>query len=106
MFYHSKAWKTVKNIIWLKQHCLCARCGYPVYVDGITTYKDDKRNRRKGIVHHKIYLTDDNYLDESISLNEDYLEGLCIKCHNTEHFKNEILRDDLKFDQFGNLVKK
>lgn len=58
-------------------------------------------------MHHKIHLTDDNYLDYSISLNESYLEGLCIDCHNKEHFKsNNAVRDDLMFDEYGNLVKR
>lgn len=85
---------------------MCARCGQAVFVLGLSKWIPKER-RVKGIVHHKIYLTDDNYLDYSISLNENLLEGLCIDCHNKEHFKsNSSVRDDLMFDEYGNLVKK
>lgn len=38
------------------------------------------------IVHHKIYLTEENYRDPSVSLNLENLEALCQDCHNAEHF--------------------
>lgn len=102
-FYQSKAWKQVRKNIWLKQSCLCARCHRPVYVSGISEYIS-KEKRLKGIVHHKEYLTDNNFIDEKISLNEDNLEGLCIDCHNDEHFDEGITRKDLAFDCEGNLI--
>ena len=102
-FYQTKAWKQVRRNIWLKQYCLCNRCHKPVYVDGISEYIPEER-RTKGIVHHIEYLSDDNYLDDSIALNEDNLEGLCIDCHNKEHFKNNTLRNDVMFDEYGNLI--
>lgn len=106
-FYKSTAWKTVKQNIWLKQSCLCARCKAAVFVKGISDDNIPIKKRLKGIVHHIIYLTDDNYDDPNISLNEKYLEGLCIDCHNKEHFKtNSGVRDDLTFDEYGNLIKK
>ena len=57
-------------------------------------------------MHHIEYLDDINIYDLNVSINEDNLEGLCINCHNEEHFKNEILRDGLYFDEFGNLLEK
>lgn len=104
-FYQTKAWKQMRKIIWLKQSCLCNRCHKAVYVDGISDYIP-KGKRLKGIVHHKEYLTDNNYLDDFISLNEDNLEGICIDCHNKEHFEKAAIRNDLKFDEEGNVIKR
>lgn len=103
--YQTKAWKQQRQYIWLKQHCLCARCNRPVYVNGISKWIP-KDKRLKGIVHHKEYLTDNNFNDMNIALNEDNLEGLCIDCHNTEHFSSAAIRKDLLFDEDGNLIKK
>ena len=102
-FYNSKVWKRVRKNIWLKQNCLCARCKLPCYVDGISDYLP-KEQRRKGIVHHKIYLDDINVYDDEITLNEDNLEGICIDCHNREHFDTST-RKEYKFDENGNLIK-
>lgn len=104
-FYQTKAWKQVRKNIWLKQHCLCARCHRAVYVRGISKYIPLEK-RLKGIVHHKKYLTDMNFNDDSISLNENNLEGLCIDCHNREHFSTSVTRNELMFDEEGNLVKR
>lgn len=105
-FYQTKAWKSVRKNIWIKQSCLCARCHKPVYVDGLSNKNIPKDKRTKGIVHHKVYLTDDNFADISISLNEELLEGLCIDCHNNEHFKLEVVRRDVAFDSEGNLISR
>lgn len=102
-FYQTKAWKKVRKNIWLKQSCLCARCDRPVYVDGLSPWMS-KEKRLKGIIHHKEYLDDTNFNDINISLNEDNLEGLCIDCHNKEHFKSLVTRKDLRFDDDGNII--
>ena len=102
-FYQSKAWKQVRKNIWLDQNCLCARCHRPVYVKGIGEYIPPEK-RLKGIVHHKTYLTDENFIDPMISLDENNLEGLCIDCHNEEHFTVLATRSDVKFDRDGNLI--
>lgn len=104
-FYKSKAWNNVRLYIWYKQNCLCARCHRAVYVDGITEWLP-KEKRLKGIVHHKEYLNDNNYTDDDVALNEDKLEGICIDCHNQEHFANDVIRSDVMFDESGNLVPK
>lgn len=104
-FYKTKAWEDMTTYIWLKQNCLCARCKRAVYKSGISQWIP-KDKRLKGIVHHKKYLTEENYLDDSIALNEDNLEGICIDCHNKEHFKRNALKDDVMFDEFGNLVER
>ena len=102
-FYSSKAWEDVRKTIWLKQNLLCNRCHKPVYVDGISEYIP-KGNRRTGIVHHKIYLDDNNVHDINITLNPDNLEGICLDCHNIEHNKNNVIRPDYIFDANGDVI--
>lgn len=104
-FYKSKAWNDVRKIIWLKQNLLCNRCHKPVYVDGISEYIP-KDKRVKGIVHHKEYISDSNINDINITLNQDNLEGLCIDCHNKEHITTQSTRQEYKFDELGNLIKR
>lgn len=102
-FYQSKAWKTVRINVWLKQNCLCAVCNRPVYVDGITDYMD-KKYRRTGIVHHKEELDNQNVLDDNISLNEDNLIGVCKDCHEKLHHQDVATRKDYLFDESGNIL--
>ena len=104
-FYNSKAWKTVKNNVWIKQNLLCNRCHKPVYVDGLSPYLP-KVKRRTGIVHHKIYLDNSNVFNDYIALDENNLEGICKDCHELEHHKDQVTRQGYEFDEFGNLVKK
>ena len=100
--YKSKAWKDLTKYIWLKQQCLCARCKRPVYKAGISDWIPEDQ-RVKGIVHHKEYLTDINYIDDSIAYDENNLEGICIDCHNKEHKQNIPIRKDLMFDDNGDI---
>ena len=102
-FYQSKAWKTSRRAIWLKQNCLCAICGRPVYVDGLTDFID-KPNRRTGIVHHKEELTNSNVSIDSIALGEDNLIGVCKECHEQLHHQDVATRKNYFFDEDGNLV--
>lgn len=104
-FYQTDIWKKARLYIWKKQSCICNRCHRPVYVNGLSDYIPPEK-RLKGIVHHKEYLTDDNFNDYNISLNEDNLEGICIDCHNQEHFSSSVTRKDLMFDKDGNLIPK
>lgn len=104
-FYNSKVWKTVRKNIWLKQNCLCAICGKPVYVSGITEYVP-KENRRIGIVHHKEHLDNTNVYDDNITINEDNLIGVCKECHEELHHQDIANRIGYSFDEDGNLIKK
>ena len=101
--YRSKAWKTIRRTVWISQHCICARCGRAVYVDGLTDYLP-KEKRLKGIVHHKTHLTESNYTDDAVAYSMDNLEGLCIDCHNQEHFTTQATRGGLRFDDNGDVV--
>lgn len=104
-FYNSKAWKDVRRNIWLKQNCLCAICHRPVYVDGISEYTP-KEYRRRGIVHHKIYLDNSNVYDDAIALDESNLIGICKECHEREHSGDYVTRKEVTFDENGNLIKR
>lgn len=89
-FYNSSAWIKCREAYLQSQGYFCERC------------------RTKGVyeparvVHHKIYLTEDNYKDPSISLNFDNLEALCQDCHNNEHHADHGKRYSV--DEAGNLI--
>lgn len=104
-FYNSKVWKVVRKNIWLKQNCLCAKCGKPVYVDGITDYLP-KEYRRIGIVHHIIELDNNNVYDDNVTIDEANLIGVCKECHELEHHKDIATRKEVMFDEYGNLIKR
>ena len=78
-FYKSAIWQGCR-VAYLKKHkYICERCG-------------EVANQ----VHHKTYIDDINLWDADISLNEDNLECLCIRCHNKEHKRFEKLKDGQK----------
>ena len=54
------------------------------------------------IVHHKEYITEDNYMNDNIFFNLDNLESLCKDCHNKEHFEE---KQEYIFDENGDLIK-
>ena len=72
-FYNSKTWIRCKNAYLEKCNHLCERC----LAKGIYTPAD--------IVHHKIYLTDENFGNPELMFGFDNLECLCIAHHNDEH---------------------
>ena len=57
------------------------------------------------IVHHKIYLNEENFGDPEVMLSFDNLEALCLECHNKEHFGNKGQKKRWKFID-GTLVTK
>lgn len=87
--YKSKRWQKLR-----KQKLLlnpfCERCS----IEGIynSAY----------IVHHKKYITDNNYEDDDIFFNIDNLESLCQECHNKEHFKEKV---EYSFNENGDLIR-
>jgi len=103
--YTTKLWKKNRIAYAMSKYCLCERCGQPIYMSGASDYIP-KENRVKGIVHHKIYLTDNNYTNDDIAYNWDNLELLCLECHNKEHMTSLVTRDEYIFDELGNLQKK
>ncbi|WP_313894690.1 HNH endonuclease signature motif containing protein [Psychrobacillus sp.] len=88
--YHTSAWRKLRQSYYGSQYGMCERCDAP-----------------GDIVHHKIHITKENVNDPSVTLNADNLELLCHSCHNKEHKQvYSPIRNELKFDEFGNLVKK
>ena len=94
-FYKSKAW----------QDC---RSGYISSVQGLCERCLSKGKLRPGkIVHHIEYITQGNIDDPFITLNWDNLEYVCQDCHNDEHHSaHSTVREDVTFDDDGNLIPK
>jgi 5-methylcytosine-specific restriction endonuclease McrA len=86
-FYHSKAWKDCRASYITKVHGLCERCA-----------------AGGKIVHHKVYLNEQNIHDPNITLCHDNLELLCQDCHNTEHMARLPIQNGLSFNADGDLV--
>lgn len=83
-------WRRLRNAYMQSQHYLCERC------------KKNGKIVTADIVHHKEYITSENINDESITLNWDNLESLCIECHNKEHF----LKPTTQFSTDGHPIKR
>ncbi len=71
--YKDPQWKSTREYVIKRAHGLCERCS-----------KKGKIKPGK-IVHHKIWLTDENLNDWNIVYNPDSLEYLCNDCHEDEH---------------------
>lgn len=72
-FYNSKAWLRCKAIYLEKVNHLCERC----LAEG--------KYEPAYIVHHRVYLTDENFGDPALMFGFDNLEALCLAHHNEEH---------------------
>ncbi|MDU1389106.1 MAG: HNH endonuclease signature motif containing protein [Eggerthella sp.] len=90
-FYESPAWKHARKAYADTQHGLCERCK----AKGLIVKGD--------IVHHKVYLTQDNITDTAITLSFDNFELLCFDCHNKEHNANARIRAGFGFDADGHV---
>ena len=94
-FYHSKAWRKVREVALKRDNYLCCRCDRP-----------------GEHVHHKIRLTPENVNDPAISLNLDNLETLCHACHDQEHAREHgrgrIVEEEnpYTFDENGYCIPK
>ena len=75
-FYNSKLWIILRNRIRSTKRMRCDMCGRLIH--------------SKSIVDHIIEIDETNYQDESITLNEDNLQLLCLECHNTKTFQSKI----------------
>lgn len=94
-FYKSKAWQQCRLSYISSVNGLCERC------------LERGRYTPGYIVHHVIYITPDNINDPEVTLNHSNLEYLCLPCHNREHFGGEYaIRDDVMFDEEGNLIER
>ena len=89
-FYNSKKWIKCREAFKQSKFGICERCGMPGEE-----------------VHHKEHLTPENINDPYITLSWDNLELLCQSCHSKEHMsKYGVVREDVMFDESGDLVKK
>jgi len=75
-FYHSARWIELRNLIRNRDRMRCRVCG--------------KLIRGTSIVDHVTEITKDNCKDESITMNPDNLQLLCIDCHNSKTFGKRI----------------
>lgn len=88
--YNCSKWKKVRNLKKLQVNGLCERCFKKrIYKEGV-------------IVHHKIEITEENYMNDDLMYGLDNLEFLCMECHNQEHFNT----DGYYFDEEGNVIGK
>ena len=92
-FYNGKAWKHTRALYIASVFGLCERCK----AKGIL--KPGK------IVHHKIKLNKYNIHNNDIALGFNNLEYVCKDCHEAEH-SEETIREGIKFDSRGNIVKR
>lgn len=88
-FYKSSAWKKCRASYITAVHGLCERCG-----------------AGGKIVHHKIYLSERNIHDPSVTLAHENLELLCHTCHNIEHITALPVANGLVFDAYGNVLER
>ena len=87
--YKSKRWQKLRKQK-LLQDTFCERClKKGIYISAY-------------FAHHKDYITDENYIVDSIFYNIDNLESLCKQCHNKEHFAN---KQEYMFDENGDLIR-
>jgi len=94
-FYHSPIWKATRDSYIESVHGLCQIC---LSKGKITTGY---------IVHHLIELTPENINNPEVSLNQDNLQYVCLNCHNTIHFgESEVIREDMEFDEHGDVVSR
>lgn len=71
-FYHSSAWRRLRQQVLMRDDYLCQHC----LAKGVVNDKDL-------IVHHKVELKD----DWSKRLDMENLEAVCFSCHNKIHKK-------------------
>lgn len=86
-FYKSKEWQECKQRVLLDRvredgAVYCEHCGKPIDKQFNPRTNENKYSM---IFHHKIELTDTNYLDYNISLNPENIQIVHFKCHNEIH---------------------
>lgn len=85
-FYATQVWRDTREAYKKSKGGLCERC------------------LRKGLirpaemVHHKVYITEENINDPRVVLNWDNLEALCNECHLQEH---RGIEKRFTVDEFG-----
>ena len=92
-FYNSTKWKKCRAAYINSVNGLCERC------------LDNGKYTPGYIVHHKQEITPDNINDQYITLNYDNFLYVCLDCHNYIHFGKYTRREDVAFDENGELIK-
>lgn len=91
-FYKSSAWRNCRDSYMHSVGGLCERCiKQGIYVPA-------------EIVHHKIYISQDNINEPSITLNWENLEAVCRECHAQEHELGHRIKRRYSVDDFGKVV--
>ncbi len=93
-FYSSKAWLACRDGYISSVHALCERC------------LAKERHTPGYIVHHKIPITPENISNPEVTLNWDNLEYMCQECHNHTHYGTSATRDDVMFENNGDLIER
>lgn len=99
-FYRSKEWQACRDAYFMSKGGICELCGKPGEE-----------------VHHKTFITPTNIHDQEVTLNWTNLQLLCRTCHVEIHKtsykvnrrrknENRGLRNDLEFDEDGNIVER
>ena len=88
-FYSSKAWQRCRRDYKKYAGGLCERC----LAKGIIKTGE--------IVHHRIYINNQNITDPKILLEFDNLELLCRECHQEEH---TIKKRRYRVDELGRIA--
>lgn len=107
-FYTSKKWRNLRDTYAKSQDYICERCFRPCFKKNDPEYirlKAEGKDVVFGIVHHIEHINDSNYQDQTLSMNWDNLELLCITCHNQEHMTTTSeVREDVRFDSQGRII--
>ena len=72
-FYHSAAWRTLRDAIIRRDTFLCQDC---LKAGRLTPAEE---------VHHIQPLTPENIKDPQVALNPELLISVCRECHQTRH---------------------
>lgn len=88
-FYKSRQWQHCRQAYIKSVGGLCERC----LAKGVIKPAE--------MVHHKVYISEKNINDPTVTLNWDNLEALCNDCHAEEHSKRA---KRYKVDEFGRVT--
>ena len=85
-FYNSRRWTRLAAYVMTRDNYTCVRC----------------KLKPAQVVHHTVYLTDENVGNPAVALNPAHLESLCLDCHNREHFGDKpTMTRGIFFDDSG-----
>lgn len=92
-FYKCRAWRRARD----------AYIAFRIAIDGGICEKCGQALGK--IVHHKIWLDDNNCNDPEISLNPAYFSYECQECHNKERDPRKATPGRCYFDENGEVIR-